>query len=189
MSAQAQQKYLMPEEYLAIERQSAEKSEYVDGVMYVMAGGSPNHSLIGGNVLTELNTQLKRSPCRVFNSDLKVCVPSKRKYFYPDVTVVCGAPQFDDDQDVLLNPLLLIEVLSDSTAGYDRARKFLYYQEIESFSEYLLLSQDEFVVEHYVKQPNGSWIYTVARGEEQSVELTTINCRLQLRDIYAKVLA
>ena len=196
MSAAPQLKYLTPEEYLAIERRAEFKSEYIDGVMYplfgthAMAGGNPTHNLVSGNVHSLINMKLWDGPCRVFNSDQRVRVPSKRKYLYPDVTVVCEKPQFaEDEKDVLLNPLLIIEVLSDSTAGYDRVRKFLYYQEIESFSEYLLLSQDEFVVEHYVKQPNGSWIYTVARGEEQSVELTTINCRLQLRDIYAKVLA
>ncbi len=187
MSAKPKQKHLTPEEYLAIEREAEYKSEYIDGVMYSMAGGSPKHSLVGVNVSTELNVQLKSSPCRVFNSDQKVRVPSKRKYLYPDVTVVCSEPQYDDS-DVLLNPLLIVEVLSDSTAGYDRNRKFLFYQEIESFSEYLLISQDEPVVEHYVKQPNDSWIYTTTKGLDQNVRLTTVDCRLELRDIYAKVI-
>lgn len=193
MSAKPKQKFLTPEEYLAIEREAEEKSEYIDGVMYSlaggysMAGGSPAHNLVGGNVYGELYLHLKNSPCRVFNSDQKVRVPSKRKYLYPDVTVVCSEPQYDDS-DVLLNPLLIVEVLSDSTAGYDRNRKFLFYQEIESFCEYLLISQDESVVEHYIKQPNDSWIYTTTRGLEQSIAPETVNCRLELRDIYAKVL-
>lgn len=188
MPAHSRQKHLTPEEYLAIEQKAEYKSEYVDGVMYAMAGGSPQHSLIGGNVLAELNIQLKNSRCRVFNSDLKVCVPSKRKYVYPDVTVVCAEPRFDDDSGVLLNPLLVVEILSDSTEGYDRTRKFLFYQEIESFQEYLLIAQDEPVVMHYVKQPDGSWIYTTTKGLERSVELSTVRCRLALRDIFAKVL-
>ena len=105
------------------------------------------------------------------------------------MTVVCGDPQFDqDDRGVLLNPLLIVEVLSDSTAGYDRNKKFLFYQEIESFQEYVLIAQDEPVVEHYVKQPDGSWIYTTTRGLDKGVELTTIKCRLELKDIYDKVL-
>jgi Uma2 family endonuclease len=190
MSAVPKYNYLTPEEYLAIERAAEYKSEYIDGVMYAMAGGSPKHSLISGNVLTELNVQLKDSPCLVFNSDLKVRVPSSRRFHYPDVIVVCDKPEYaDDEQDVLLNPLLLVEVLSKSTAGYDRRQKFLYYQELESFREYLLIAQDEPLVLHHVKQPNGTWIVTRIAGLEQNVELLTIKCRLPLKDIYAKVTA
>lgn len=189
MSAVPQLKYLTPEEYLAIERQAEFKSEYVDGVMYAMAGGSPEHNLVSGSIHTLINVHLWESPCRVYNSDMKVRVPSNRKYHYPDVTVVCEKPQFaDDEKDVLLNPLLLVEVLSKSTQGYDKQKKFLYYQEIDSFGEYLLVAQDQPVVQHYVKQPDGSWIYKKIQGLEQSVELATINCRLKLKDIYAKAL-
>lgn len=187
MSAATQIKYLMPEEYLAIELQAEDKSEYIDGLMYAMAGGSPQHNLTGSNVLGELYIQLKRTSCRVFNSDQKVRVPSKRKYLYPDVSVVCGEPKFDEDSDVLLNPLLIVEVLSKTTAGYDRRNKFLYYQELDSFQEYLLIAQDQPAVQHYVKQPNGTWICTTVKGLDQSVELTTINCCLELKDIYDKV--
>lgn len=188
MQAAAKLKYLTPEEYLAIERQAEFKSEYVDGVMYSMAGGSPKHNLVSGNIHSLINLRLWDGPCRVFNSDQKVRVPGKQKYLYPDVTVVCDKPLFDENEkDVLLNPLLIVEVLSDSTAGYDRARKFLFYQEIESFREYLLVAQDEPVVQHYIKQSDGSWIYTKIEGLDKSIELTTINCRLELKDIYAKV--
>lgn len=190
MSAAPKYKYLTPEEYLALEYKAEYKSEYIDGVMYTMAGGSSPHSLIAGNIITRLNLQLEDSPCLVFTSDIKVRVPSKRKFHYPDVAVVCAEPQYDDAKHgVLLNPLLIVEVLSDSTAGYDRRRKFLSYQEIESFQEYLLVAQDEAVVQHYLKQSNSSWLATKIAGLDQSVELVTINCRLALRDIYAKVLA
>ena len=190
MSAVAKYKYLTPEEYLTIERAAEHKSEYIDGVMYAMAGGSPQHSLIASAVLAELYFQLKDSPCLVFNSDMKVRVPTGRKFHYPDVTVVCDEPQYaDDEKDVLLNPLLLVEVLSDSTASYDRRRKFLYYQEIESFREYLLIDQGGPVVQHYLKQPDSSWLCIRIAGLEQSIELVTINCHLQLKDIYAKVIA
>lgn len=190
MFAVPQIKYLTPEEYLAIEREAEDKSEYVDGVMYAMyamAGGSPQHSSVAMNVSGELYIQLKGTECRVFNSDLKVRVPSKRKYLYPDVTVVCGEPKFDEDSDVLLNPLLIVEVLSKTTVGYDRRNKFLYYQELDSFQEYLLIAQDQPAVQHYVKQPDGTWICTTIKGLDQSVELVTINCRLELKDIYDKV--
>lgn len=189
MSAVPKLDYLTPEEYLAIERQAEYKSEYVDGVMYSMAGGSPQQSLIASNILGELYIHLKGSGCRVFNSDLKVRVPSSRKFHYPDVLVVCGEPELAyDEKDVLLNPLLIVEVLSESTQGYDKERKFLYYQEIDSFGEYLLVAQDQPIVQHYVKQPDGSWIYKKIEGLAQSIELATINCRLKLKDIYSKAL-
>lgn len=190
MSAAPKLKYLTPEEYLAIERQAEFKSEYIDGVMYAMAGGSPEHSLVSANVTGELHFQLKKSACRVFNSDQRVRVPGKRKYLYPDVTVVCDQPQFaDDEKDVLLNPLLIVEVLSDSTEKYDRRRKFFYYQEIESFREYLLVAQDAPIILHYVKQPDSSWLCTRIEGLDQTLTLSTINCQLALKDIYAKVLS
>lgn len=189
MSAVLKINYLTPEEYLAVERQAEYKSEYVDGVMYAMAGGSPEHNLIASNLLGELYFKLKNSACRVFNSDMKMRTPSSRKYHYPDVTVVCEKPEYaDDEKDVLLNPLLIVEVLSKSTQGYDKERKFLYYQEIDSFSEYLLAAQDQPVVQHYVRQPDGSWIYKKIEGLWQSVELATINYQLKLKDIYAKTL-
>lgn len=188
MSAAAKLKYLMPEEYLAIERQAEFKSEYVDGVMYAMAGGSPGHSVVSVNVTSELHFQLKKSACRVFNSDQRVRVPSKRKYLYPDVTVVCDQPQFaDDEKDVLLNPLLIVEVLSDSTEKYDSRRKFLFYQEIESFREYLLVDQAAPLVQHFVKQPDGGWLCTRIEGLDKTIALSTVNCTIALSDIYAKV--
>lgn len=189
MSAAPQLKYLTPEEYLVIEREAEFKSEYVDGVMYAMAGGSPEHSQTSVNVLTELNYQLRQSPCHVYNSDLKVRVPSSRKFHYPDVVVVCDKPQFaDDEKDVLLNPLLIVEVLSDSTEKYDRRKKFLYYQEIESFREYLLVDQNSPLVQHFVKQSDGGWLCTRIEGLDKSITFSTVNCTIALSDIYAKVL-
>ena len=181
--------YLTPEEYLAIERHAEYKSEYVDGVMYAMAGGSPRHNLVSGSIHTLINVHLWESPCKVFNSEMKVRVPSSRKYHYPDVTIVCEKPEYaDDEKDVLLNPLLIVEVLSKSTQGYDKGKKFLYYQEIDSFREYLLVAQDQPVVQHYVRQPDGSWIYKKIEGMEQGVQLATINFQLKLKDIYVKAL-
>src|SRR5437763_4654499 len=113
--------YLSAEEYLAIERKAEYKSEYVDGVMYAMAGSSERHNLIAGNIITDLNIQLRTIPCKVYPSDLKVRVPDSRKFFYPDVSVVCGETKFaDDERDVILNPVLIVEVLSESTAAFDR---------------------------------------------------------------------
>jgi Uma2 family endonuclease len=179
--------YLSPEEYLAVERRAKYKSEYVDGVMYAMAGGSERHNLIAGNLITELNIQLRAAPCRVYPSDLKVRVPNSKRFFYPDVSVVCGETQFaDDERDVVLNPVLVVEVLSESTAAFDRGKKFQSYQQIESLQEYLLVSQDEFVVEHYLRQEDGHWLYTKVSGLDDAITLPNMKCQLSLKDIYNK---
>lgn len=180
--------YVSPEEYLALERKAEFKSEYVDGVIYAMAGGSRSHHLLAGNMLTALNIELRHTSCEVYGSDLKVHAPASGKFFYPDVTVGCGKLEFlDDKKDALLNPVLLIEVLSESTSAYDRGKKFQYYQEIESFREYLLVSQDEPIIERFVRQPGRDWLYTKFEGLDAAIELQTVGCRLELKDIYAKV--
>ena len=179
--------YLSPEEYLVIERRAEYKSEYVDGMMYAMAGGSERHNLIAGNLITELNIQPRAAPCRVYPSDLKVRVPNSKRFFYPDVSVVCGETQFaDDERDVVLNPILVTEVLSESTAAFDRGKKFQSYQQIESLQEYLLVSQDEFVVEHYLRQEDGHWLYTKVSGLDDAITLPNVKCQLSLKDIYNK---
>jgi Uma2 family endonuclease len=183
----AKPEYISPEEYLRLERQAEYKSEYVDGVMYAMSGASEKHNLIAINMATELNLQLRSTRCKVYPSDMKVRVPSSRKFFYPDVSVVCDEARFaDDEKDALLNPLVIIEVLSESTTAYDRGKKFQFYQEIESFKEYVLIEQDEPVVERYVRQPDGSWVYTKVAGLEQSFAFSSIKCEAALKDIYAK---
>lgn len=179
--------YLSPEEYLDIERRAEFKSEYFDGVIYAMAGGSERHNLIAGNLVTELNICLRPTTCRVYPSDMKVHVPNSKKFFHPDVSVVCGEVQFADDvKDVILNPVLVVEVLSESTEAFDRGKKFSSYQQIESLREYLLVAQDEFAVEHYLRQEEG-WLYTKASGSDASLVLPALDCRLALSDIYNKV--
>jgi Uma2 family endonuclease len=179
--------YLSPEEYLVIERQAEYKSEYVDGVLYAMAGGSERHNLIAANTIISIGVQLRNRPCRVYPSDLKVRVPNSKRFFYPDVSVVCGEISFaDDEKDVILNPILIVEVLSESTAAYDRGKKFLSYQQIDALQEYLLISQDEVIVEHYVRQNNDTWLYRKAVGLEETILLPSIECEVTLKDIYDK---
>ncbi|MDT5156299.1 MAG: hypothetical protein QOH51_656 [Acidobacteriota bacterium] len=179
--------YLSPEEYLTIERRADFKSEYVDGVAYAMAGGSERHNLIAANVIIALGVQLRDGACRVYPSDLKVRVPNSKRFFYPDVSVICDETQFaDEERDVILNPIVVVEVLSDSTEAFDRGKKFLSYQQIESLKEYLLVAQDEFVVEHFLRQEDG-WLYTKASGLDASIALPALNCRVALSDIYNKV--
>jgi Uma2 family endonuclease len=179
--------YLSPEEYLALERKAEFKSEYIDGVVYALAGGSERHSLVAVNISTSLSVQLRGRPCRVYNSDLKVTTPNLQRYFYPDVSVVCGETGVVDDQkDVVLNPILIVEVSSESTAAYDRGKKFLSYQQIDSLQEYLLVSQDEILIEGYTRQGNDRWLYTKVTGLEGVLELPSVNCELALRDVYDK---
>ena len=180
--------YLSPEEYLALERQADEKSEYFDGVVYAMSGASLNHNKIVANVIAELVQQLRGRPCSALPSDIKVRMPDSRKFFYPDVSVVCGEPQFHDQRnDVLLNPILIIEVLSESTEGFDRGGKFQAYQRLESLQEYILISQNRPVVEQYVRQSQAIWQYTAAIGLESSLSLPSIECTLNLSTVYDKV--
>ncbi|HJU53834.1 MAG TPA: Uma2 family endonuclease [Pyrinomonadaceae bacterium] len=180
--------YLTPEEYLALERRAEQKSEYVDGIIYAMSGASLRHNTIVANVIAEPVQQLKGRNCRVLPSDMKVRMPDSRRFFYPDVSVVCGEPQFHDERsDVLLNPILIVEVLSESTAAFDRGDKFQAYQQLESLKEYLLISEDKNVVEHYVRQTREVWSYTATVGLESSLFLPSIECTLSLGATYDKV--
>jgi Uma2 family endonuclease len=179
--------YVTPEEYLALERKAEFKSEYIDGVIYALAGGSKRHSSVAVNISTSLSVQLRGRPCRVYNSDLKVTTPNLQRYFYPDVSVVCGETGVVDDQeDVVLNPILIVEVLSEGTAAYDRGKKILSYQQINSLQEYLQVSQDEILVEGYARQGNDTWLYTKVTGPEGSLFLPSIECTLSLKDVYDK---
>lgn len=178
--------YLSPEEYLALERQAEFKSEYLDGVVYAMAGASPRHNLIVANLIITIGGQLKGRPCKIYPSDLRVRVPDSKRFFYPDVSVVCGHDEFADDEDALLNPTLIVEVSSESKAAFDRGKKFLSYQQISSLQEYLLVSQDEVLIEGYARQGNDSWHYTKVTGLEGVLKLPSIECELALKDIYDK---
>jgi Uma2 family endonuclease len=179
--------YLTLEEYLAIESKAECKSEYVDGEMYAMSGASLRHNTIVANVIIELGQQLRGRPYSVLTSGMKVLMPDSRKFFYPDVSVLCGEPQFHDDrEDIILNPTLIVEVLSESTAAFDRGEKFRAYQQLVSLQEYILISQDVNVVEQYVRQTRESWTYTAAFGMESILNLPSIECTLSLQAVYDK---
>jgi Uma2 family endonuclease len=179
---------LTPEEYLAIERKAEYKSEYLDGEIFAMTGASREHNLIGSNIIRELSSQLKGQPCEVYPSDMRVRVPATSLYTYPDVVVVCGEPKFEDSYiDTLLNPTLIVEVLSESTESYDRGKKFGYYRTMDALAEYLLVAQDEYRVEQYVRQADGRWLLSDIRTLDGKVELASIPCVLALREVYDKV--
>lgn len=180
--------YVSQEEYLALERKADYKSEYVNGEVFAMTGASRKHNLIAGNVFGELRQQLKGKPCEVYPGEMRVKAPASRSYVYPDVVVVCGEPQLEDEfLDTLLNPTLVVEVLSKSTESYNRLAKAGYYRTIESLAEYMLVAQDEYRIEQYVKQADARWLLTDIRGLESAVELQSIGCSLALRDVYDRV--
>lgn len=178
---------LTPEEYLAKERKALTKSEYRNGQIHAMPGASHEHNVIMGNTFAELHIQLRDRTCIVYPSDMRVKVSSTGRYTYPDVIVVCDEPQFEDAHfDTLLNPTVLIEVLSPSTAAYDRGEKFASYQKLDSLREYLLISQDNVCVEHYLRQGQ-DWDLTEFRSLDDVFSLVSIGCELSLQAIYAKV--
>ena len=187
MSAQLKIR-LTPEEYLAVERKAEYKSEYYAGEVFAMSGVSEAHNLIAGNVSAALHAQLRKRPCKVYPSDMRVKVSPTGLYTYLDVTVVCGEAQFEDDQkDTLLNPTVLVEVLSPSTEDYDRGRKFEHYRKLEPLKEYMLIAQDKYHIEHYVRQPDNQWLLSETDSLPDTIHLPSINCDLMLADVYDKV--
>ncbi len=199
--------FISPEEYLSIERKAEYKSEYFNGEMFGLAGARRNHILIVTNVVRELSTQLRKSGCEVYSNDMRVKVSETGLYTYPDIAVVCGKPLFEDKEaDTLINPIVIIEILSESTEAYDRGKKFEHYRKISSLQEYVLISQDHYKIEKYIRQenlsnftirnsqeknekqnqPNG-WFFFDESSLEKSVELLSIHCFLSLAEVYHKV--
>jgi Uma2 family endonuclease len=188
MSRQTKKSCVTPEEYLAFERAAEYKNEYFDGEIYAMTGASRRHNLIAGNIFTALNNQLRDKPCEAYMSDMRVRTPAANVYTYPDVVVACGDPTFEDvELDTLLDPVLIVEVLSKSTASYDRRVKFGYYRTLPSLDEYLLVAQGEYHIAQHTKQADGRWLLADIRGANGRVELPSVGCDLSLLDVYQKV--
>lgn len=180
--------FYSPEEYLALERSCEAKHEYYNGESFEMGRVSADHVLVVTNLVGELGSQCKGGPCTVYSSALRVRVAPTGLYTYPDVIVLCDEPRFSDEQeDTLVNPALIIEVLSESTKDYDRGRKFEQYRAIDSFVEYLLIAQDRPHVEHYTRQPDGSWLLHETNNLEDTIHLTSVRCSLRMAEIYLKL--
>jgi len=176
------------EEYLRLERQANYKSEYHKGQILAMAGASRNHNRIVTNVSTSLNLQLNSRNCNNYSNDMRVSIQNGERYLYPDIVVTCGEEKFEDNnKDILLHPIIIIEILSPSTEAYDRGAKFLYYQTIGSLQEYALISQYPRRLEIYCKQMDGAWLYRSLNEMPATLELKSIDCRLDSEDIYSKV--
>jgi Uma2 family endonuclease len=179
---------LTPEQYLEMERRSETKSEYVNGEVFAMTGASRQHNRIVTNLVYALESQLRARPCSVYSNDMRVKVRSSGLYAYPDIVVACGEEKFEDEHvDTLLDPLLIIEVLSVSTEAYDRGTKFAHYRQIDSLMENLLIAQDRYSVEQYVRQSGKEWLYSTVTSPTGAVSLKSIACELKLVDIYFKV--
>jgi Uma2 family endonuclease len=175
-------------EYLRRERLARFRSEYHRGRVVVMAGTTRIHNRIVTNLVRSLDTQLLERPCNVYSSDMRVGILGGEHYVYPDLVVTCGQEEFEDAElDILLNPLVVIEVLSDSTEAYDRGEKFRLYQTIPSLREYILVSQSPRRLEIYRKQPDGSWLYQSSPFAPPPLRIESIDCTLTFEDVYLKV--
>jgi Uma2 family endonuclease len=175
-------------EYLALERTAEYKSEFYDGEIFAMSGAIYFHNRAKENLVGELHPQLKGGPCFTVSSDMKVKVEATGLFAYPDVVMVCGEPKFlDDKTDVILNPVVVVEVLSPSTERYDRRTKLRHYQQIPSLKEIVLVAQDEPFCERFVRQPDGVWGHTTATGLDDELAFATVPARVRLAALYAGV--
>ena len=182
--------FITPEQYLTAERKAERKSEYLNGEVFAMAGASRRHVRIVGNIDTSLNVQLQDGECEVFAVDLRVRVNPRGDYMYayPDISVACGEPLFEDGLfDTLLNPKVIIEVLSPTTESSDRGPKAALYRKLDSLFEYVLVAQDRVRVEHFVRQPSGEWTTVEKDSLQDAIELSSIAVSLPLSDIYRRV--
>ena len=187
MTSVAAQTYLTPEEYLAFERKATTKNEYLNGQIVAMSGASFVHNFITMNIANQLYNQLRGGECQVATSDMRVKVTQTESYFYPDVVVVCGKPLSEDNTfDTLLNPTVIVEMLSPSTETYDRGEKFAHYKRVESLKEYILVSQDRARVEHYLRQES-KWLQNEFLKLDDVMPLISIECELPLQDIYTRI--
>jgi len=188
MASAALKKFYTPEEYLSLDRTADSKSEYLAGRIIAMAAASREHNVIAGNLASEVRTQLEgRTQRVVYAGDMRVRVRQAGLYTYPDVTVACGGPLFQDDKmDILCNPTLIVEVLAPTTELYDRGKKFGHYRRLSSLREYVLIAQDEVFVERFLRQGE-DWLLTDARSMDDVLWLASIDCYVPLAEIYARI--
>jgi len=188
--AQPLQPHYTVANYYRIEADTTERHEYRDGEILAMSDVSPNHSLIIANLIREAGNRLKGKPCRVYDSNLRVRIPSVGRLTYPDVTIVCGRPEFDPQdprQETVINPRLLIEVLSPSTESRDRGEKFDFYRMLASMQEYVLVYALQPKIEAFFRQPDGGWLFNLFTGLEAAATLRSVDVSIPLADVYADV--
>lgn len=184
----AEKRFISPEEYLKIERASEIRHEYYNGEMFAMSGASRAHNVIAGNIFAEFRAQFRNRDCESYQSDMRVKVDCKGLYTYPDVVATCDSPTFEDEElDTLINPRVIVEVLSKSTEDYDRGTKFEMYRRIPSLRDYILVAQDRVHVEHFQRQESDRWILEDFNTREGMLLLDSIACELRVADVYTKV--
>lgn len=184
----AEKTALTPQQYLEQERKAELRSEYFDGQLLAKTGSSADHCTIVGNIAVGIRQQFRNCSCEVFMNMMRIKVIKSSSYFYPDVVAVCGKPQLEDnEQDVLLNPTMIVEVLSPSTENYDRGTKFEHYRTIDSLTDYLLVAQDKIHVEHYVRQSDRSWLFSEYKSANDKFQIDSIGCELLVAEVYEKV--
>lgn len=187
IAAKMKARWITPEEYLQQEDTATDRHEYFNGQIYLMAGGTYNHEVIGVNVISALHQHAKRKKCIAFGSNMKILVKQNGLYSYPDAMLVCGKPEFmTERKDIITNPLLIVEVLSDSTQSYDRGDKFALYRGIPTFAHYLLIHQDRPLIEYHQKTEHG-WLLTESAGIETTLRLDALALQLPFVDLYAGV--
>lgn len=187
MSALTKKKKYTTEEYLALEEKAEVRSEYDNGEITAMAGGSLNHARIIGNIDRSFSVKLSKD-CESITTEIKIRVENYRKFYYPDVFVFCGKPVFYQKRnDTVINPILIVEVLSDSTEAKDRGEKLLAYRTLESLQEYVLVSQTKAIVEQYTKNADGNWIHIATIGLKSAVKFEAVGIELSLEEIYQRV--
>ena len=176
---------LTEEEYLRIERAASYKSEFVGGEMFAMAGGTPRHSMLEANASRELGHQLRRTRCRVCSSNMRFRTPVTGDELYPDISVICGPVQlYPGSTDILVNPTVVVEVLSPSTANYDRGLKFELYRQFPTLRDYVIIHQKSIYIEHHSRQSDNAWLLREYRGPDARVLLASIECELHLGSVY-----
>ena len=179
---------LTPQQYLVRERAAEIRSEYYRGEMFAMTGASRRHNLIAVNVVSRMHSQFDGRPCEVYQSDMRVKVDQCGLYTYPDVVATCAGPKFEDEHvDTLLNPQVIVEVLSKSTEAYDRGTKFEKYRQLDSLADYVLISQKSVLVERFTRQSDSQWLLWSSSELSDTLEIGSINCRVKISDIYARV--
>jgi Uma2 family endonuclease len=188
MQLETQKLYYTPEEYLEIEEKAEYKSEYRDGEIVPMTGGTTNHNKIALNLAASLKIALRRKNYDVYIGDVRLWIPRYRQHTYPDVMVIEGQPIYTGTSTTtVMNPMLIVEVLSKSTKNYDQGDKFLYYRSIPEFKEYILIDQYQYHVMQYVKTAESQWSFTELEDESATLSLQTVDFQIELRDLYEQV--
>jgi Uma2 family endonuclease len=188
MQLETQKRYYTPEEYLELEEKAEYKSEYRDGEIVPMTGGTTNHNKIALNLAASLKIALRRKNYDVYIGDVRLWIPRYRQHTYPDVMVIQGQPVYTGTSTTtVMNPMLIVEVLSKSTKNYDQGEKFLYYRSIAEFKEYILIDQYQYHVMHYVKTADGKWVFDEIEGESANLAFQTIDFQIVLSELYEQV--